>query len=109
GGGIVPGLSCGADVPRRAGPRASSPWVGPPFASPPPPLSGHQQQKPQDKAAIDKPAAPAIGNSGPARAAAPPHPAAADSIAAVLAWLDGIGQSGLDGHDLRELGLKDGT
>ena len=28
---------------------------------------------------------------------------------AVLAWLDGIGQSGLDGHDLRELGLKNGT
>jgi hypothetical protein len=32
-----------------------------------------------------------------------------DSIAALLAWLDGIGQSGLDGHDLRELGLKDGN
>jgi hypothetical protein len=88
---------------------ASAPLVGSPLVSTSPPLSGHQQQKPQDKAAIDKPAAPAIGNSGPARAAAPPHPAAADSIAAVLAWLDGIGQSGLDGHDLRELGLKDGT
>jgi hypothetical protein len=32
-----------------------------------------------------------------------------DSIAALLTWLDGIGRSGLDGHDLRELGLKDGT
>ena len=32
-----------------------------------------------------------------------------DSIAALLAWLDGIGESGLDGHDLRELGLKDGS
>jgi hypothetical protein len=32
-----------------------------------------------------------------------------DSIAAILAWLDGISQSGLDGHDLRELGLKDGS
>jgi Protein of unknown function/AsmA-like C-terminal region len=32
-----------------------------------------------------------------------------DNIAALLAWLDGIGESGLDGHDLRELGLKDGT
>ena len=32
-----------------------------------------------------------------------------DSIAALLSWLDGIGESGLDGHDLRELGLKDGT
>src|SRR6516164_7159342 len=90
-------------------PIASAPLVGGPFISAAPPPSGHQQQMPQDKAAIDKPAAPAIGNSVPARAAAPPHPAAADSIAAVLAWLDGIGQSGLDGHDLRELGLKDGT
>src|SRR6516225_5628696 len=90
-------------------PIANAPLVGGPFISASPPPSGHQQQMPQDKAAIDKPAAPAIGNSVPARAAAPPHPAAADRIAAVLAWLDGIGQSGLDGHDLRELGLKDGT
>ncbi len=37
-----------------------------------------------------------------------PHPPT-DSIAALLSWLDGIGESGLDGHDLRELGLKDGT
>ncbi len=27
----------------------------------------------------------------------------------MLTWLDGIGESGLDGHDLRELGLKDGS
>ena len=26
-----------------------------------------------------------------------------------MSWLDGISQSGLDGHDLGELGLKDGT
>jgi hypothetical protein len=32
-----------------------------------------------------------------------------DGIAALLAWIDGIGESGLDGHDLRELGLKDGS
>ncbi|MGN6750568.1 MAG: hypothetical protein ACTHJS_18450 [Xanthobacteraceae bacterium] len=63
------------------------------------PLSAKEQAAPQDKAATDKPAAPR----------AVPHTAAADSIAAVLAWLDGIGQSGLDGHDLRELGLKNGT
>ncbi|HEX3936421.1 MAG TPA: DUF3971 domain-containing protein [Xanthobacteraceae bacterium] len=42
-----------------------------------------------------------------ARLAVPRPPT--DSIAAVLAWLDGISRSGLDGHDLRELGLKDGT
>jgi hypothetical protein len=31
-----------------------------------------------------------------------------DDVAEALAWLDKIGQTGLDGHDLRELGLKDG-
>ena len=89
---------------------ASAPLVGAPLGSASPPLSANQQQTAQDKGAIDKLAAATIlpGNSAPARAAAP-HPAAADSIAAALAWLDGIGQSGLDGHDLRELGLKDGT
>jgi len=39
---------------------------------------------------------------------APPRPAS-DSIAALLTWIDGIGESGLDGHDLRELGLKNGN
>lgn len=82
--------------------RASAPLVGAAL--------GSASLPSQDNRAIDKPAAATIlpGNSAPARAAAPP-PTAADSIAAVLAWLDGIGQSGLDGHDLRELGLKDGT
>ena len=32
-----------------------------------------------------------------------------DVLAAVLSWIDGIGETGLDGHDLRELGLKEGT
>src|SRR3984885_11824272 len=32
-----------------------------------------------------------------------------ESIAALLSWIDGIGETGLDGHDLRELGLKDGS
>jgi hypothetical protein len=32
-----------------------------------------------------------------------------DIVAALLTWIDGIGESGLDGHDLRELGLKEGT
>src|SRR5215469_18076193 len=64
------------------------------------------QQASQDKK--PPPAAALPSTQSPPRAA-PTHPAAADSIAAILAWLDGIGQSGLDGHDLRELGLKDGT
>ena len=32
-----------------------------------------------------------------------------DIVAALLSWIDGIGETGLDGHDLRELGLKEGT
>ena len=52
------------------------------------------------------PRAPLV--TAPAVRSALPRPPT-DSIAALLSWLDGIGQSGLDGHDLRELGLKDGT
>ena len=32
-----------------------------------------------------------------------------DVLATLLSWIDGIGESELDGHDLRELGLKEGT
>jgi hypothetical protein len=39
---------------------------------------------------------------------AKPHKPA-DAFAALLAWIDGIGQTGLDGHDLREIGLKNGN
>lgn len=53
-------------------------------------------------------AAPGPGVSVPQAQAVPPRPAS-DSIAALLNWIDGIGESGLDGHDLRELGLKDGS
>jgi hypothetical protein len=40
---------------------------------------------------------------------AAPQRRASEVFAALLSWIDGIGESGLDGHDLRELGLKDGT
>jgi len=51
---------------------------------------------------------------------APPAPGAAKGataaagnsftdLAGALAWLDKIGETGLDGHDLHELGLKDGS
>ena len=30
-------------------------------------------------------------------------------IAGILTWIDSLGATGLDGHDLRELGLKDGN
>ena len=34
---------------------------------------------------------------------------ARDMFAAALSWIDGIGETGLDGHDLSELGLKNGN
>jgi hypothetical protein len=42
---------------------------------------------------------------------APPEPlrGGARDIVGLLAWIDGLGATGLDGHDLRELGLKDGN
>jgi Protein of unknown function/AsmA-like C-terminal region len=56
-------------------------------------------------------AAPRTAQAAPA---APPLPVAtpkqtSDVLAAVLSWIDGIGETGLDGHELRELGLKEGT
>src|SRR5262249_45881363 len=39
---------------------------------------------------------------------APAH-RARDVFAAFLSWIDGIGETGLDGHDLKELGLKNGN
>jgi len=69
----------------------------------------------------DASATGAPGSFGPALGTEPPSttdshataPAAAPSkalaLAALLSWIDGIGESGLDGHDLRELGLKEGT
>jgi len=44
-----------------------------------------------------------------AAAAAASQRRTSDIVAAFLSWIDGIGQTGLDGHDLRELGLKEGT
>jgi hypothetical protein len=57
-------------------------------------------------------APPELG--APATVPAPGLPAAkprkpADVFAALLSWIDGIGQTGLDGHDLREIGLKSGN
>jgi hypothetical protein len=62
-----------------------------------------------------------IATASPAPVLAPagkPAPAAAPQdtlrsgfkdLAGVLAWIDGLGATGLDGHDLRELGLKNGN
>src|SRR5262245_58121694 len=32
-----------------------------------------------------------------------------EKLAGIMAWIDALGQTGLDGHDLRELGLKNGN
>src|SRR5512139_364872 len=47
-------------------------------------------------------AAPSVNPQGALRAEF-------DKIAAIMAWIDALGQTGLDGHDLRELGLKNGN
>ncbi len=38
-----------------------------------------------------------------------PLRAGVDNLTGLLAWIDGLGATGLDGHDLRELGLKNGN
>jgi hypothetical protein len=52
-------------------------------------------------------APPSTAAAAPAKSL-PPRPAS-DSVAALLSWIDGLGELGLDGHDLRELGLKNGN
>jgi len=56
----------------------------------------------------DKPFGTTTTGSVPASATAPARPTS-DIFAALLTWSDGIGETGLDGHELRELGLKDGN
>ncbi len=56
------------------------------------------------------PAAAALATAQSAKPeAAPPPRQARDIVAALLSWIDGIGETGLDGHELRELGLKNGN
>ena len=47
----------------------------------------------------------------PADAAAPQGSLRADlaDAAGIMAWIDGVGATGFDGHELRELGLKNGN
>lgn len=60
--------------------------------------------------------APPLTAAATPQVAAPPTPLAdalprhtSDIVAGILSWIDGVGEIGLDGHDLRELGLKEGT
>jgi hypothetical protein len=56
--------------------------------------------------AVGPAASGGIANNIPAPA---PLRAGFEDLAGALAWIDGLGATGLDGHDLRELGLKDGN
>jgi len=77
-------------------------------AAPAAPAAGPivRQDGKQDRTAL-APSAPSAASGGQLRAPLE-HPPS-ESIAALLTWIDGIGESGLDGHDLRELGLKEGS
>jgi hypothetical protein len=54
--------------------------------------------------------APARKNEAP-DSNVPPGPlrAGVEELTGIIAWIDGLGATGLDGHDLRELGLKNGN
>lgn len=45
----------------------------------------------------------------PAEATLDTPPAAVAGLASIMTWIDNVGTTGLDGHDLREIGLKDGS
>jgi Protein of unknown function len=56
------------------------------------------------------PGARATAGAAPSGDARPsPAHRTRDVFAALLSWIDGIGETGLDGHDLKELGLKNGN
>ena len=62
--------------------------------------------------ATAEPTKPAIVLSSPGEQGSPntsPMRAEFESVAALMARIDAVGESGLDGHDLRELGLKNGN
>src|SRR4029079_7615648 len=62
--------------------------------------------------ATAEPTKPAVVMSSPTEQNSPANPAMRaefESLAALMAKIDAVGESGLDGHDLRELGLKNGN
>jgi len=62
--------------------------------------------------ATAEPTKPAAVSSAPSEQGAPATPAMRaefENLAAAMARIDAVGESGLDGHDLRELGLKNGN
>jgi hypothetical protein len=71
-------------------------------------------KRPIASALADSPAvqtAPAVPGGPPSAtpSAVPATKNGVENLAALLGWIDGLGVSGLDGHDLAELGLKSGN
>ncbi len=60
-------------------------------------------------ATAEVPGAPAGSTPAASPIAAPMGRNAIPNVTAMLSWIDGLGASGLDGHDLSELGLKNGS
>jgi Protein of unknown function/AsmA-like C-terminal region len=88
---------------------AAAPVVPVPLGTAPGARQDDKQDNKQDSKLNGKPTGvrpPATG-PGPQAQTIPRPPS--DTIAALLSWIDGLGETGLDGHDLRELGLKDGS
>lgn len=73
----------------NAKPIATSPSENTPAISPAPSPGGSAASTPQARSA--------------------PQAAPMQGLSAVLAWLDGLSASGLDGYELNEIGLKSGT
>jgi Protein of unknown function len=57
----------------------------------------------------ERPPIAAATSPSNAQSGAQPAHRARDVFAALLSWIDGIGETGLDGHDLGGLGLKNGN
>jgi len=88
-----------------------------PIATVPVPVSAAMQLSRQEKlqgaartaATAASPAAAALATAQSTEPQSAPPRRARDVLAALLSWIDGIGETGLDGHELRELGLKNGN
>ncbi|HEY1472724.1 MAG TPA: hypothetical protein VGF53_01420 [Pseudolabrys sp.] len=59
--------------------------------------------------ATASPNLPVPSNQPPAAMPQAPVRTSSQAVAGILSWIDGLGATGLDGHDLRELGLKNGN
>ena len=66
-------------------------------------------KRPIAVAAPTRSAAPAVSSAPEGTPAPSLTRSGAEGFAAMLAWIDGLGRTGLDGRELSEIGLKNGT